>query len=210
VVEVVRPADGAIVAQAKPVFSSETSGKTLTPDEPASGLWHVEGMATGKLTPGGFLVRARLQAQRDGSSAGDVESDPLPLQVLVDSSSAQSAQQRTLALAAEAALAGNLEESARLLDGALSAQPDSVNVLIARGNLCRRGGDVSGAVICLDRALQVVEAQADRQPPTGLIELADQLDLTAKPADGAVTPGWARLPENLRVLLSKQPMAAGK
>jgi hypothetical protein len=215
VVELVQAADGVVVAQGKPVLAEETTGKTLTADEPANGLWLIESAATGKLSPGDFAVRARFNLPRRASSPADAEADAVseiqPLQILAESQVPQAAPQRTVALAREAALTGKLQESAQLLDGALAVAPDDVNLLMARAQLSRRGGDLQAAMLCVNRALQIVEGQPDRHPPTALFELADQLEVarTAGPAERVAAPEWAKLPETLRGLLSGKTKATG-
>ncbi len=152
VVELGSVQGGAVVARGTLVGQPATPHATLSAAKIAGGLWVISSTAMKSLTPGEYVVRARLAIDGGSGWKGEVETDEIPLRVVATSGEEYRVAQRTLNLAHEALLAGHLEVAAGIVDPVLQRTPDDGRLLTVRADIAERAGNPLAALICVSRA----------------------------------------------------------
>ena len=155
-IEVSITSEQGLSAVALPVGIAASASLSLTPDTIAEGLWRVSPDATSTLTPGHYVVRARLSIDTvsPGSAGwtGTNDSTEVSLRVVAPSSEPGRKAQRALSLAQDAMLDNRPEKAADIVDALLDEQPENVEAWTTRALISELGGNPIGAILALDRA----------------------------------------------------------
>ena len=186
-VEIAPASGGAAIARAKVIGTADSPHATLDTTHVAGGLWRVAAETMQQLTPGDYIVRARLAITGGTGWTGEVVSAATPLQVVAVSESAERVAQRAINRAQDALLDGRVEAAAGLLDAVLQNAPNDVRVLTVRGVIAERAGNPLAAMIYVNRALQARSGAGTDLPPIELDELQNRV-MTALLADVASAP----------------------
>jgi hypothetical protein len=174
-VELLAPNGNIPVARASPVGVPGSARATLDRDHVAGGMWLFAAGSLQNLAPGEYFVRARLSIQGGAGWTGGVSSDEVPLSIVAISSAPDRVSARTLARAEIAFSANALEAAARLLDGVLAKSPDDFELLSLRADVALSGGNPIAAMICINRAAQLLSPKTPGPPPLLLFEVQSRV-----------------------------------
>lgn len=150
-VEIASAGGGPVLARAEPVGRPDSPTAELDAGHVAGGLWRIPPAAMERLTPGDYVVRARLVMGSGRGWTGEAVADELALQVVGPAQSAERVTQATANRAQDALLLGNIEQAARLLDALLVKTPDDPQLLVVRAEVALRAGNPMSALFCLNR-----------------------------------------------------------
>jgi ribosomal protein S8E len=130
VVELVRAADGAVVARAQPLEPAAAPTTEVDPQEGLSGAWLFPADATSSAGAGEYRLRATLG---QGTSSELVANGNVAL--VASQPGNDGSVQQVLASATAAAASGDLARARAALNDALAKDPDRYEFLILRGQL---------------------------------------------------------------------------
>ena len=198
-VAIVSVSSAAAKVRAQPALSPEKTSVTLDAERHAGGVWFVASSATGQLAPGEYVARARFTIAGSNGWNGEAISEETSLRVVLPSNSPERVRQRAMSRAHEAVVTNAPAEAAHLLDAELARDPDDISLLTLRAALCLRGGDLSSALVCVNRAIDRFEKSGSSHPPSDLFALESQISLAllSPPTTAVPPPDWTRLPANV-------------
>lgn len=190
--------------QAKPAVTVAATPVDLQGDQAATGMWIFPSAQTQQLAPGAYRVQARLVITNGSGWTGAAASRAQSLQVVA--SSADGALQRTIALANEAILNDRPEDAARVLDAQIDTTPDNIRLLTLRAKVSARAGNYLAAMLCVQRAMQLVEIEQWKQLPIDLYTLETELTaaLSGESVDQSTLPIWSQAPKAVLSRLEEQ------
>ena len=203
-VELLSPNDSMPVARARLVGEPATARATLDQNRIAGGLWLFSASAMQNLAPGPYVVRARLAIRGGAGWSGEV-SDEVPLRVIAISSVPERVSARTLARAEIAFSANAFEAAARLLDGVLANSPDDFELLCLRADVALSGGNPIAAMICINRAAQMISPKTPGPPPLILSDVQSRVYAARLSGSSnlASPPNWTWPPASVLTLAEK-------
>ncbi len=192
-VELAPAPGGAGAVQAVPLGEPDSPRATLDATRVAGGGWLFSSASTAAITPGNYVVRARLRVNDGAGWRGEAVSVPRAVRVVARST----APRRTIALANEALLGGRLEQAATLLDGLLKSSPVERDALVLRGVVAERAGNLPAALWYANRATRGLSAKGP--PPLELHALRTRLQaqLTGPAAVVTAPPAWSWPPPDM-------------
>jgi hypothetical protein len=174
-VDIVPISGGAAVAVAQAVGKPDANQATLDKTRVAGGLWRIPAEAMQQVSPGSYVLRARLTMAGGSGWNGETLSTPMRLLVVPGSNAPDRAVQRAVNRAHDALLIGNVKEAAALLDALLAKSPDDERLLMSRAVVAERAGNILAALLCANRAERTRPQASPGLPPLELQELQARL-----------------------------------
>ena len=195
---------GVTVARAHPVEAPVQPTATLGVDVVASGVWYFSSVSTAALMTGDYLVTAKLLIRDGRGWTGNATSEPITLHTIAPSESSELILRRSVAKAKEALATNRPEDAATIIDALLAQKPDTISLLTLRAIISARGGDLTSARLCINRAMDKEDQTGAVHPSISLFNLDQQLTaaLSAPNPPKGPYPVWATPPMPLlRVLM---------
>jgi hypothetical protein len=181
------------IARATAVGRPDSPRATLDRNRIAGGLWIFSSAAMQGLAPGDYVVRVRLKVEAGTGWKGEAVSNALLLKVVAPSAATSHVTQRALSRANEAMLADRGEEAAGILDAVLLTSPDNRDVLLLRAMVADRAGNLTAALLCVNRAARGLSANGP--PPSDLFEARTRLQAKLlqpqAESEKAPPPSWS-------------------
>jgi hypothetical protein len=202
------PTGGATaVARAEVIGVPASPRATLDRERVAGGTWVFPETATRELSPGEYVVRARLVLNGAQGWSGEVASEDVPLRLIVPSNAPERVSARTLSRAQIAFARGAFEEAAQLLDRVLAEKPDDFDLLCLRAEVALAGGNTAAAAVCANRAARLVTPEASGPPPLPLHAVQSAvLAAWLSPASTADVPAWTWPPNAVLRQVDKEAL----